>query len=142
MKATARGTFGMTEKISPPARVLIVDDEALIRWSLSERLSGAGYAVCDAGDGAAALQYFRDGESPIDLVVLDLKLPDTDGVTLLKEIKRLRPTCRMILMTAFGSPDALAEARRQGVFEVLPKPFNLDRMVTTVEQALLQSPLR
>lgn len=137
MEMTARGNFSMAEKISPPVRVLIVDDEALIRWSLSERLSGAGYTVYEAGDGAAALRFFRDEAAPIDLVVLDLKLPDTDGVTLLKQIRRVCPACRVILMTAFGTPDALAEARSQGVYDVLPKPFNLDKMLNTVEQALV-----
>lgn len=127
----------MTEKISPPVRVLVVDDEALIRWSLNERLSGAGYQVYEAGDGVAALRYFRDGATPIDVVVLDLKLPDTDGVTLLKQIKRICPTCRVIVMTAFGTPDKLAEARDSGAYDVLPKPFNLDKMLHAVERALL-----
>ena len=126
----------MGEKISPPARVLVVDDEALIRWSLNERLSSAGYEVHEAGDGAAALNYFRDGAPRIDLVVLDLKLPDADGVDLLKKIKRLSPTCRVILMTAFGTPDKLVDARDNGAYDVVSKPFNLDKMLQAVERAL------
>jgi DNA-binding NtrC family response regulator len=126
----------MGEKISPPARVLVVDDEALIRWSLNERLSSAGYEVHEAGDGASALNYFRDGAPRIDLVVLDLKLPDADGVDLLKKIKRLSPTCRVILMTAFGTPDKLVDARNNGAYDVVSKPFNLDKMLQAVERAL------
>ena len=126
----------MGEKISPPARVLVVDDEALIRWSLNERLSSAGYEVHEAGDGASALNYFRDGAPRIDLVVLDLKLPDADGVDLLKEIRRLSPTCRVILMTAFGTPDKLVDARNNGAYDVVSKPFNLDKMLQAVERAL------
>lgn len=137
METIAREIFSMTEKIFPLVRVLVVDDEALIRWSLNERLSGAGYQVYEAGDGVAALRYFGDGATPIDVVVLDLKLPDTDGVTLLKQIRRICPTCRVILMTAFGTPDKLAEARDSGAYDVLPKPFNLDKMLHAVERALL-----
>ena len=132
----AREISTMGEKISPPARVLVVDDEALIRWSLNERLSSAGYEVHEAGDGASALNYFRDGATRIDLVVLDLKLPDADGVDLLKKIKRLSPTCRVILMTAFGTPDKLVDARNNGAYDVVSKPFNLDKMLQAVERAL------
>jgi len=128
--------FGMAEKISPTACVLVVDDEALIRWSLSERLSSAGYEVHEAADGASALAFFRQGSPRIDLVVLDLKLPDADGVTLLKQIKRACPTCRVIMMTAFGTPEKLQDARNNGVYEVLPKPFNLDSMLQVVKRAL------
>jgi two-component system response regulator PilR (NtrC family) len=136
MEPAAREIFDMTEKISPPARVLVVDDEGLIRWSLNERLSSAGYEVLEAGDAASTLSYFREGAPPIDLVVLDLKLPDADGVDLLKRIKRVCPDCRVILMTAFGTPDKLLDARNAGAYDVVPKPFNLDKMLQTVERAL------
>jgi DNA-binding NtrC family response regulator len=131
-----REIFDMAEKISPPARVLVVDDEALIRWSLNERLSSAGYEVQEAGDGASALRYFREGAPPIDIVVLDMKLPDTDGVDLLKQVKRLCPTCRVIVMTAFGTPENIVDARKSGAYAVLAKPFDLDKMLQAVEQAL------
>jgi DNA-binding NtrC family response regulator len=116
--------------------VLVVDDEALIRWSLNERLSSAGYEVEEAEDGASALSYFREGAPRVDLVVLDLKLPDIDGVDLLKQIKRLCPACRVVLMTAFGTPDKLADARNSGAYDVVAKPFNLDKMLRVVEGAL------
>ena len=134
--AAGREIFDMIERISPPARVLVVDDEGLIRWSLNERLSTAGYEVLEAGDGASALNYFREGAPRIDLVLLDLKLPDADGLDLLKHIKRLRPSCRVILMTAFGTPDKLLDARNHGACDVMAKPFNLDKMLQTVERAL------
>jgi DNA-binding NtrC family response regulator len=136
MKTAACEIFDMAEKISPPARVLVVDDEALIRWSINERLSSAGYEVQEAEDGASTLGYFRDGAPRIDVVVLDLKLPDADGVDLLRKIKRLCPGCRVILMTAFGTPDKLLDARKAGAYDVVPKPFNLDQMLQTVERAL------
>jgi DNA-binding NtrC family response regulator len=136
METAACEIFDMAEKISPPARVLVVDDEALIRWSINERLSSAGYEVQEAKDGASTLGYFRDGAPRIDLVVLDLKLPDADGVDLLRQIKRVSPGCRVILMTAFSTPDKLLDARKAGAYAVVPKPFNLDQMLQTVERAL------
>jgi DNA-binding NtrC family response regulator len=125
----------MARQFSPPARILVVDDETLIRWALNQRLSGAGYHVDEAKDGASALAYFRAGEPPIDLVLLDLKLPDVDGVTLLKMIKRRSPLCRVILMTAFGTAETLQEARNSGVEDVLAKPFDLELAVKAVERA-------
>ena len=126
----------MAEKISPLARVLVVDDESLIRWSLNERLSSEGYEVHEAGDGSSALAHFREGGTAIDVTVLDLRLPDTDGVTLLVEIKRVCPHCQVIVMTAFGTPATLSEARDRGAYEIVIKPFDLDSMVQTVGQAL------
>jgi DNA-binding NtrC family response regulator len=136
MDTAVRENFSMGEKIRALARVLVVDDEALIRWSLNERLSSAGYEVEEAEDGASALSYFREGAPRVDLVVLDLKLPDIDGVDLLKQIKRLCPACRVVLMTAFGTPDKLADARNSGAYDVVAKPFNLDKMLRVVEGAL------
>jgi DNA-binding NtrC family response regulator len=118
------------------ARVLVVDDEPLIRWSLGERLAAAGYHVSEAGDGAATLAHFGNGEPRIDVVLLDLKLPDTDGISLLKQIKDHAPTCHVIMMTAFGTLDTLQEARDHGVFEVVSKPFDLEHMVRLVQQVL------
>jgi DNA-binding NtrC family response regulator len=135
MECLERKFPDMAQQFSPPSRILVVDDEPLIRWALNERLSSAGYHVDQAEDGASALAYFRTGEPPIDLVLLDLKLPDSDGVTLLKIIKHHSPSCRVILMTAFGAVEKLREAERSGVEAVLTKPFDLDLAVRVVESA-------
>jgi DNA-binding NtrC family response regulator len=134
MECLERKFPDMARHFSPPGRILVVDDEPLIRWALNERLSSAGYHVDQAEDGASTLAYFRAGEPPIDLVLLDLKLPDSDGVTLLKIIKRHSPSCRVILMTAFGAAEKLLEAQKSGVEEVLAKPFDLDLVLQVVER--------
>ena len=71
------------------ATVLVVDDEELIRWSLRERLRGEGYEVREAGTGREALEQFKEG---VDIVLLDYRLPDIDGLTVLREMKGATPT--------------------------------------------------
>jgi len=117
------------------ARVLVVDDEALIRWSLGEQLAKAGYEVTEAADGAAALDVLRR-HPPIDLVVLDLKLPDIDGLELLKRIREIAPDAPVIMMSAFATPQDVSDARQYGVAEIIAKPFDVQYLLATVHQAL------
>src|SRR5512147_331578 len=105
------------------AAVLIVDDEALIRWFVAESLETVGHQILEAGSAREALAYFENGSNPVAVVVLDLKLPDSNDLGLLRRIQQLAPACRIILMTAHGTPDILDEALRAGAFAVLPKPF-------------------
>ncbi len=130
------GIFHMEiRKISHPT-VLVVDDEPLIRWSLAEFLTRAGYVVVEAETGQGALDHFKDGSPPVDLVITDLKLPDTDGKAILRWIRRSRLACPVILMTAFGTPEDTADALQLGAYDVLNKPFDLDLLVTHVSGAL------
>ena len=105
------------------ATILIVDDEDLIRWSLRERLRAEGYEICEAGTGQAALEQFKEG---VDLVLLDYRLPDTDGLSVLRELKKLDPDMLVILLTAFVSVETAVEAMKLGAFHFANKPFNLD----------------
>jgi DNA-binding NtrC family response regulator len=117
------------------AAILIVDDEALIRWSVAESLEAAGYQVIEAGCASEAIRVF-DNAREISLVVLDLKLPDSNDLGLLRRIRAIAPQSQIILMTAHGTPDMLEEARRLGACEVLEKPFDLRRFVDLVNTAL------
>jgi DNA-binding NtrC family response regulator len=119
--------------------VLVVDDEALLRWSLRERLAQLGYRVLEAETGQAALDRLQDG---VDLVLLDFRLPDTDGLDLLKKIKKLDSDTLVILMTAYSSIDSAVEAIKQGAYHYANKPFNLDEMMILVEKALETTRLR
>ncbi len=118
-------------------RILIVDDEELVRWSLRARLEHDGYVVVEAETAGQAPARWREG---VDLVLLDLRLPDGDGLSLLKDLKHERPGCPAILMTAYGTPEVVRQARARGAHEVLGKPFDLDRMTALVAEALGSQP--
>jgi two-component system, NtrC family, response regulator AtoC len=123
----------------PKATILVVDDEQLIRWSLAERLKSEGYEALEAGTGATALEKLAEG---VDLVLLDYRLPDTDGVTILRKIKEFDQDILVILLTAYASVDTAVEAMKLGAYHFANKPFNLDEIVTTVERALETTRLR
>jgi len=119
--------------------ILVVDDEALIRWSLAERLTSEGYEVLDAETGAAALEKLPEG---VDLVLLDYKLPDTDGVSVLRKIKEFDQDILVILLTAYASVETAVEAMKLGAYHFANKPFNLDEVVAIVDRALETTRLR
>jgi DNA-binding NtrC family response regulator len=120
--------------------ILVVDDEELIRWSLASRLEDDGYHVVQAGTAAEALE--RHGEGGVDLVLLDYKLPDGDGLTVLKQIKDADPDTLVILLTAHSSVDMAVEAMKRGAFHYANKPFNLDEIALLVQKALETTALR
>jgi DNA-binding NtrC family response regulator len=113
------------------ANVIVADDEDLLRWALVQRLRRDGHVVSEAGDGAAALDAVA-AAAPHAVMLLDLKLPDMPGLSVLKEIRRRRPDVAVVMMTAYWASDALAEAQRLGVRDLLAKPLNLDRVAATV----------
>ena len=121
------------------ATVLIVDDEELVRWSLRERLRKDGYTVLESGTVASAMEKLTPA---VDLVLLDQRLPDGDGLTLLRQIKESSPDTLVILMTAFSTVENAVAAMKHGAYHYLNKPFNLDDVSAVVEKALETSRLR
>ena len=133
------GKFPQRAKKFTP-RVLVVDDEALVRWTLAETLGAAGFDIVEAADGHAALRAISEGATLPDIVLLDLRLPDYIDLQLLTIIRRLVPAMPVILMTAFGTPEVCAEARRVGVAGIIEKPFDLDTLNGIVNRALTTRP--
>lgn len=130
------GNSPQDAKKFPMSAVLIVDDEALIRWSVAETLESAGYRVLEAGTAREALDLLEEDAANVSAAVLDLRLPDSSDLGLLRRVRELAPACRIILMTAHGTADILDEALRLGAYHVLGKPFDMSRVVGLVRDAL------
>jgi DNA-binding NtrC family response regulator len=113
--------------------ILVVDDEPLIRWAVREGLESAGYAVVEAATAREAIQSLTDGAAATAVALLDLKLPDSDDLSLLRRVRSAAPGCRVIMMTAHGTPEMLAEALREGAVATVAKPFDLARLVGLVQ---------
>jgi two-component system, NtrC family, response regulator AtoC len=113
-------------------RVLVVDDEPLIRWSIAETLSSAGHHVVEAPDAASARRML-DETPNLDLVLLDLRLPDSSDLALLLDVRRKAPNTPVIMMTAFGTPEITTDALKLGALRVLNKPFNMHDLQTAVQ---------
>jgi two-component system, NtrC family, response regulator AtoC len=120
-------------------RVLVVDDEELIRWSVAERLRTDGYDVAEAGTAAAALE---EAEQGVDLVLLDYGLPDEDGLVVLRKIRELDPDTLIIMLTARAGVESVVDAMKAGAFDYATKPFDLDDVALRVARALETTRLR
>jgi DNA-binding NtrC family response regulator len=114
---------------------LIVDDEPLIRWSLSETLAEDGHLVAEVGDGEAAVRALSEVDEPFDVVLLDYHLPDSHDLKLLSRIRHLFPQSAVVMMTAYGTPEMTEGALRLGAYRVVPKPFEVHDVAELVMQA-------
>ena len=124
----------MPKNIAVP-RVLIVDDEPLIRWSVAETLTERGYEVVEAEDAFATRVAVGEDGAAFDVVLLDYRLPDSDNLSLLASIRDLAPNAQVILMTAFGRPDIVQGALDLGAFRVIGKPFEMSAIADLVAEA-------
>jgi DNA-binding NtrC family response regulator len=143
---TSSGGTGRQFRADAPVRievtrivphVLVVDDEALIRWSVCESLVARGMKVTQAADGASTMRLLEGGAASFDVVVLDLRLPDVNDLSLVANVRSLSPQSTVILMTAFGTPEVAGEAMALGASRILHKPFELDDLAALVEAAVI-----
>lgn len=117
------------------ARILIVDDQEMMRDSLAATLVRDGHEVVAAGDGAAALARLT-GPGRIDLLISDLKMPKMTGIELLQEARRVRPDLPVVLMTAFATVATAVEAMKLGAYDYIQKPFDGDEIKLLVDRTL------
>jgi DNA-binding NtrC family response regulator len=120
----------------PARRVLVVDDDVDTCHNLSDILTDMGYSVEIAHDGPSALGMVR--QRPFDVALLDLKMPGMDGLTLYREIKKLRSGTVAIIVTAYATGDTAAQALQAGAWRVLSKPVDLGQLMPLVEEASQQ----
>jgi excisionase family DNA binding protein len=125
-------------RIQAPAtgrpRILVVDDEASIRDLLAKTLALAEYDVDLAPDGRSALERLR--VIPYDLLITDLKMPGVDGLTVIREARRLKPDIPVIIITGFSTEASAIEAINLGVSGYLTKPFRVPRVLAAAAKAL------
>ncbi|MBI4262792.1 MAG: response regulator [Acidobacteria bacterium] len=124
----------MTEPLSQ-LRVLVVEDEALIRWSIAETLAHRGHTVMEAATASTAVQALAGTKDPIDVVLLDYRLPDSNDLSLLEDVRRLRPQSAVVLMTAYGTPEVTRGALERGAYRVVNKPFDMHGLDSLVRDA-------
>lgn len=117
-----------------PARVLVCDDEELIRWSLVEHLKASGYEVAEAEDGIVALE--KIAAQPPDALIIDLKMPRLDGMGVLRKLKEQGEGFPVIVITAHGALDSAIEATKLGAAGYLSKPFDLREISLQLEKVL------
>jgi len=119
-------------------RVLVVDDEQIVRDSCERVLSDAGYAVCTAGNGYDALQACR--AEPFDVMFMDLKMPDMQGLDVVRAVAKEFPEIRVIIITGYPSQESALQAGRLGVFDYLEKPLSPERLSAATSGALAEPP--
>lgn len=113
--------------------VLVVDDETDFLDLFAKRFSKRGFTVATADSGPSALRYLAD--NPVDVVVLDVKMPRMNGIEVLKEIKRLHPLVEVIMLTGHGSVESGLQGISHGAFDYVMKPFQLNEMIGRIEKA-------
>jgi len=122
------------------ATILIVEDDAAMRMMLREALEEDGYTAEAVGGGRAGIERVKQGG--VDLVISDVKMPDLDGLDMLREIKAVTPSPHVITITAFGSIDTAIRAVKLGAYDYITKPFDIDQLILSVQQALDERALR
>ncbi len=115
-------------------KILVVDDEQLIRWSLEQNLKKQGYDVSTAASGEEALKLTQD-EVP-DVILLDIQLPGISGLEVLEKVKEMEEDVIVIMVTALGVLETAVKAMRMGAFDYINKPFNLDELGILIKKAL------
>lgn len=115
-------------------KILVVDDERIVRVTIADDLKDAGYNVREFSSATSALQHLRDTYPEVDIIITDLKMPGMDGLEFLKKIKQINPEIYVLLMTAHASIQTAVEAMKLGAYDYLAKPFNVDELLLVINR--------
>ena len=137
MNASEEHQSNEEEVPSQPNRILVVDDEEVIRTLLREILVGEGYEVTTAADGQEAIDFLE--REQVDLVMTDLVMPRVNGVEVIRASKRVNPRCPVIVVTGYPSVETVVRVTRLGAADYITKPFNVDVVKITVAKLLAMS---
>ena len=116
------------------AKIMVVDDASFIRMKCSKMLTSNGYEVIEASTGAEAVENYKTSRP--DAVLLDITMPDMDGLQALKEIKKIDPDARIAMVTAMGQQSIVMEALKSGAKDFVVKPFDPERVLAAVEKLM------
>ena len=114
-------------------KILVIDDEPIVRTSCIRSLSPEGYEVKSASSGKEALELLEN--EPFNLVLLDLKMPDMDGIEVLKKIKDTWPDTKVVMITGYSTVETAVKTLKLGAFSYLEKPFTPDTLLETAREA-------
>jgi two-component system NtrC family response regulator len=128
------------EPLFEPINILVVDDEAHIRRLAEKELSSKRRCIATAGSAQEALKTFR--AKSFDVVLLDMRLPDGNGLDLLTQFQELAPEVQVVIITGFGDVDNAVQAMKLGAYDYITKPFHLDRLELVIEKAFQRASLQ
>ena len=115
-------------------KIMVVDDAAFMRMRCMKLLSENGYEVAEASNGVEAVAVFQEARP--DMVLLDITMPEMDGLTALKEIKKIDPNAKVAMVSAMGQQSLVMEALKTGAVDFVVKPFDQDRVLGAIKKAL------
>ncbi len=116
------------------AKILVVDDAAFMRMRSKKMLEQSGHSVVEAATGSQAVDMYK--ESKPDIVLMDITMPDMDGLSALKEIRKIDPNAKVAMVTAMGQQSIVMDALKAGAQDFVVKPFEPDRMLATIKKLL------
>jgi len=114
--------------------ILIVDDEEEARHGLSKLLTTKGYSVLTASNGIEALEVLR--KQAASIIITDIKMPEMDGLTFLREIKKLIPNVKVVIITGYGEVETYLEAMNLGAIEFLHKPIRFEDLIKVIRKVI------
>lgn len=115
-------------------KILVVDDAEFLRVRITKMLSADGYEVMEAENGLRAVETYKS-QRP-DVVLMDVTMPEMDGLTALKEIRGFDPKARVVMLTALGQESVVLEAIKSGAGDFVVKPFDRDRVINAIQKLL------